>query len=141
MLRRNVLKGPQAAAIYTLKQKHRIRGLRERDNFIICDAGGGTVDLITYRVAKSDPLELVGSVPGTGDVCGSIFLNRKFEAYLEQRLGAYYTQRRSPRLEKALKEVRLKSQVTALSLVNLIKMARCVRNLRKRYVSSMRNIA
>jgi hypothetical protein len=35
--------------------------------FVICDAGGGTVDLVTYRIQNIDPLEIsrVGAAIGT----------------------------------------------------------------------------
>jgi hypothetical protein len=36
------------------------------DAFVICDAGGGTVDLISYEVTALDPLELKELIPGTG---------------------------------------------------------------------------
>ena len=37
------------------------------DAFVLCDAGGGTVDLISYEITKLDPLELRELVPGTGE--------------------------------------------------------------------------
>jgi hypothetical protein len=36
------------------------------DAFVICDAGGGTVDLISYEITKLVPLELKELVPGKG---------------------------------------------------------------------------
>lgn len=33
---------------------------------MLCDAGGGTVDLISYEVDSVDPLELKELVPGKG---------------------------------------------------------------------------
>jgi serine/threonine-protein kinase ATR len=33
---------------------------------VLCDAGGGTVDLISYEVDSVSPLELKELVPGTG---------------------------------------------------------------------------
>jgi hypothetical protein len=36
------------------------------DAFVLCDAGGGTVDLISYEVDSVTPLELKELVPGTG---------------------------------------------------------------------------
>ena len=41
--------------------------LKIGDAFVLCDAGGGTVDLISYEITKLDPtLELRELVPGTG---------------------------------------------------------------------------
>jgi hypothetical protein len=36
------------------------------DAFVLCDAGGGTVDLISYEITKKAPLELKELVPGKG---------------------------------------------------------------------------
>lgn len=40
--------------------------LKIGDAFILCDAGGGTVDLISYEITKIEPLELRELVKGTG---------------------------------------------------------------------------
>lgn len=58
------------------------------DTFVLCDAGGGTVDLISYTVTSLRPkLEINEVTPGTGSLCGSTFLNRRFEKFLEDKLG------------------------------------------------------
>jgi serine/threonine-protein kinase ATR len=53
--------------------------------FIVCDAGGNTVNLITYDVGIQDEdqrtfIEQIGE--GCGDFCGSNRLNRLFPEYL-----------------------------------------------------------
>lgn len=60
-----MIKEPEAAALNTM---HSLEvALRVGDAFVLCDAGGGTVDLITYEVVKLEPvLELRELVPGTG---------------------------------------------------------------------------
>ncbi|KAH8145140.1 uncharacterized protein LAJ45_10920 [Morchella importuna] len=78
---------PEAAAIYTLSAIQP-NNLRLGDNFVVCDAGGGTVDLITYKVTQLDPLQVEESAVGDGGLCGSTYLNRRFEEYLENRIGA-----------------------------------------------------
>lgn len=92
LLKRTVLcTEPEAAAIYTIKT---LRGsaqdqlLAVGDGFIICDMGGGTVDLITYRVAEFDPIVVEETTMGTGDQCGGSFIDRAFLRWLERRLGA-----------------------------------------------------
>lgn len=48
------------------------------------DAGGGTVDLISYSVAQLKPvLHIREAAKGSGHLCGSSFLNRIFRKYLE----------------------------------------------------------
>ncbi|KAF4636895.1 hypothetical protein G7Y89_g1184 [Cudoniella acicularis] len=78
---------PEAAAIYAL---HGLdpHGLKIGDSFVLCDAGGGTVDLISYTITQLRPiLKVREAAPGTGSLCGSTFLNRRFGEFLVQKLG------------------------------------------------------
>ena len=77
---------PEAAAVYTLKTIQP-SGLKVGDNFIVCDAGGGTVDLIAYKVTQASPLRVEESAVGTGGLCGSAFLNYRFEDHVKERIG------------------------------------------------------
>ncbi|KAI4748507.1 actin-like ATPase domain-containing protein [Aureobasidium sp. EXF-12298] len=79
---------PEAAAIYALKsmgQKQKL--LKVGDNFIVCDAGGGTVDLISYEIRSLSPLRLEESAIGHGALCGGVFLNMRFKNLVESRMG------------------------------------------------------
>ncbi|KAL8377885.1 hypothetical protein RB595_008528 [Gaeumannomyces hyphopodioides] len=78
---------PEAAAMYAL---HGLdpHGLNVGDSFVICDAGGGTVDLITYTITRLKPiLEVQEAAPGSGALCGSTFLNLRFANFLNAKLG------------------------------------------------------
>ncbi|KAF2994771.1 hypothetical protein E8E14_002828 [Neopestalotiopsis sp. 37M] len=77
---------PEAAAVYTLKAIQP-NHLNIGDNFIVCDAGGGTVDLIAYKIISLKPLRVEESAVGTGGLCGSAFLNYRFEEHVKTRLG------------------------------------------------------
>ncbi|KAK9417518.1 hypothetical protein AB5N19_00747 [Seiridium cardinale] len=77
---------PEAAAVYTLKAIQP-NHLNIGDNFIVCDAGGGTVDLIAYKIISLKPLRVEESAVGTGGLCGSAFLNYRFEEHVRSRLG------------------------------------------------------
>ncbi|KAI9747653.1 MAG: hypothetical protein M1815_004008 [Lichina confinis] len=77
---------PEAAAVYTLKAIQP-NHLKVGDNFVVCDAGGGTVDLISYRITQLSPLRVEESAVGTGGLCGSGFLNYRFEDHVRTRLG------------------------------------------------------
>lgn len=80
---------PEAAAIYSLDGIS-THTLKKDDTFVVVDAGGGTVDLISYTISKLEPsLELIEAAPGTGGLCGSSYLNRAFGELLEEKLGAY----------------------------------------------------
>ncbi|PSN60997.1 Hsp70 family protein [Corynespora cassiicola Philippines] len=81
---------PEAAAIYTLRL---MRGsvqddqLEVGDSFVVCDMGGGTVDLISYRISRTDPTTVEEITIGSGDQCGGSFVEREFISWLEDRLG------------------------------------------------------
>jgi molecular chaperone DnaK (HSP70) len=72
---------PEAAAIYTIKT---LRGTTQDhllaidDGFVICDMGGGTVDLISYRVAELLPTVVEEATIGTGHQCGGSSVDRAF---------------------------------------------------------------
>lgn len=76
----------EAAAVYALSAVQN-EDVHIGDVFVICDAGGGTVDLITYEVQSLTPLCFREVVPGSGGLCGAAFLNYGFEDLLKQRLG------------------------------------------------------
>ncbi|KAG8669583.1 hypothetical protein FPOAC2_08917 [Fusarium poae] len=78
---------PEAAAIYAL---HGLdpHGLKVGDTIVVVDAGGGTVDLISYTITGLKPiLEVQEAAPGSGALCGSTFLNMRFAKYLRGKLG------------------------------------------------------
>ncbi|SPQ27368.1 2cfcd31d-971b-4c83-a73a-d7a505bce594 [Thermothielavioides terrestris] len=77
---------PEAAAVYTLKAIQP-NNLKVGDNFIVCDGGGGTVDLIAYKIVSLRPIRVEESAVGTGGLCGSAFLNYRFEEHVKNRLG------------------------------------------------------
>jgi hypothetical protein len=61
--------------------------LKVGDTFVLCDAGGGTVDLISYTITKPSPkLEVKEAAAGTGALCGSTFLNRRFGEFITSKL-------------------------------------------------------
>ncbi|RCI08728.1 hypothetical protein L249_4681 [Ophiocordyceps polyrhachis-furcata BCC 54312] len=77
---------PEAAALYTLKQLSPSVLQRGR-KFVVCDAGGGTVDLISYEVTRVEKLEVKEVTEGTGGRCGSSMLNKRFRRFLKQTHG------------------------------------------------------
>lgn len=66
-----LIKEPEAAALYTVRSLD--FSVKPEDAFVICDAGGGTVDLVSYQVEAIVPtLQLKELVPGTGKIrCNS----------------------------------------------------------------------
>lgn len=79
---------PEAAAVYALR-KLEPHHLQEGNNIIILDAGGGTVDLVSYRIKQLKPfLQVEESGVCSGGKCGGVFLNRVFEDMLDKKLAA-----------------------------------------------------
>ncbi len=76
---------PEAAALATLYNNP--NPCKKGDVFIICDAGGGTVDLISYNVTRAAPVVMEEAVEGTGGLYGSIFIDEAFEKMSQRRLG------------------------------------------------------
>ncbi|PWW76339.1 actin-like ATPase domain-containing protein [Tuber magnatum] len=78
---------PEAAAVCCLKEIEP-NHLNIGDTFVVADCGGGTVDVISYTITKKSPkLEVVECVAGTGAVCGSTVLNKRFEELVRDRIG------------------------------------------------------
>ncbi|KAK3615377.1 hypothetical protein LTR56_026625 [Elasticomyces elasticus] len=78
---------PEAAAVYTL-QAIQPNHLKVGHNFVVIDAGGGTVDLISYTIRQLKPLRLEELAKGSGGFCGAAFLNVRFEQFVSNKLGA-----------------------------------------------------
>jgi molecular chaperone DnaK (HSP70) len=82
---------PEAAALSNFYDDRRYmqQRLAVNDTFVICDAGGGTVDLIAYRVIEctSSGLEIEEVMPGKGKLCGATFLDAAFEKLLLSHFG------------------------------------------------------
>ncbi|KAJ7619528.1 actin-like ATPase domain-containing protein [Roridomyces roridus] len=84
--RLKIITEPEAAAVHCahLTDLHQ---LRPGQNFIVCDAGGGTVDLAVYKIL-GDPtnLEIAEIALRSGASCGSLFLDLRFRALVEALL-------------------------------------------------------
>ena len=84
-----IVSEPEAAAQFvlaTLREKGR---LRKDEVFILLDAGGGTVDITTYKVTSdgAGPLRLQGEMaPPDGALCGSSFIAERYAASLRIKL-------------------------------------------------------
>ncbi|KAF9920602.1 Heat shock 70 kDa protein 12A, partial [Linnemannia zychae] len=78
---------PEAAALYC-KRSCKQYDLEDGDRFLICDAGGGTVDLIVYDIhMTSQGQHLSEVVKGHGASCGSMFIDMNFRDFLIQKFG------------------------------------------------------
>ncbi|TLS24218.1 hypothetical protein PpBr36_08383 [Pyricularia pennisetigena] len=76
---------PEAAALATLTET--ARKVDKGGIYIICDAGGGTVDLITYKIDQVKPIKMSEAIEGKGSLCGGAFIDAEFEKLCKDRLG------------------------------------------------------
>ncbi|EFR01012.1 hypothetical protein MGYG_04014 [Nannizzia gypsea CBS 118893] len=82
---------PEAAAIAALK-KTATDGLgasvQPGDGVLVCDCGGGTVDITTYLINKVDPvLSFEELCTGIGGKCGSTAIDRNLYSLMSRRFG------------------------------------------------------
>ncbi|KAL8792665.1 MAG: hypothetical protein Q9195_004725 [Heterodermia aff. obscurata] len=96
---------PEAAALKVLRDKNEDQAVKNGDCFVVCDAGGGTVDLISYQVVSLVPLQLEECAKGDGDKCGSVYLDLAFERHIrtlvgEEQYSAIHEKRRKRMLQE-----------------------------------------
>ncbi len=99
-----LIKEPEAAALYTMNSLG--CALYAGEAFVVCDAGGGTVDLISYEVVALTPnLQVKEFVPGSGGMCGSLGLNQRFEDAVKELVGhdVFFELRKKPGFDRAMK--------------------------------------
>ncbi|KAI9013758.1 hypothetical protein CLU79DRAFT_708537, partial [Phycomyces nitens] len=78
---------PEAAALYCKSMSDRFK-ITAGKQFLICDAGGGTVDLIVFESIQSKELmKLKEITTGQGRSCGSIFLDDNIRDIFKKRFG------------------------------------------------------
>lgn len=80
---------PEAAALYCERMCEQVN-LSRGDRMMICDAGGGTVDLIVFEVVDDHSKSvnrLKEVTKGMGESCGSVFLDHNFKLLIEEKLG------------------------------------------------------
>ncbi|KAM0241506.1 hypothetical protein ACHAP5_007545 [Fusarium lateritium] len=74
---------PEAAALASLFQRNSFPEIQKNESFVVCDAGGGTVDVISYEVVSEHPFKLEECVSGTGKLAGAFKIDQAFESYLK----------------------------------------------------------
>ncbi|TDZ33867.1 hypothetical protein C8035_v009232 [Colletotrichum spinosum] len=78
----DLVQEPEAAALASLFQHSSFPEIKPNESFIVCDAGGGTVDVISYTVTSERPFKLEECVPGDGKLAGAFHIDQAFEAHL-----------------------------------------------------------
>ncbi|KAH7012995.1 hsp70-like protein [Ilyonectria destructans] len=87
---------PEAAAHLSLKSSlHHTEDLVEQGTGVmVCDCGGGTVDITTYEITCVAPkLKLREICVGVGGKCGGTFVDRNLYKLMAERFGTAFTSR------------------------------------------------
>ncbi|KAM7191240.1 hypothetical protein V8F20_009418 [Naviculisporaceae sp. PSN 640] len=95
---------PEAAASYALRDLGLLSSQVNNNNpsethlseiqllgkqVIVCDAGGGTVDIVSYAIDQLQPcLRVSETTPPRGGLCGATSLDHRFLQLLRERLGS-----------------------------------------------------
>ncbi|KAM3421123.1 hypothetical protein BST61_g1536 [Cercospora zeina] len=89
-----LIREPEAAAVATvsyLTQGGSDDQIAVGDSIMVCDAGGGTVDITTYEITVISPkLIFKELLVGTGGKCGSTYIDREFIKWMEKKFGKSY---------------------------------------------------
>uniref|UniRef100_D8QFI8 Actin-like ATPase domain-containing protein n=1 Tax=Schizophyllum commune (strain H4-8 / FGSC 9210) TaxID=578458 RepID=D8QFI8_SCHCM len=84
--RLHIITEPEAAAVHCA-QLTDVHKLKPSQTFIVCDAGGGTVDLAVYRIIGTlANLEIAEMAARSGANCGSLFLDLRFRELVKTLL-------------------------------------------------------
>ncbi|GAA5914368.1 Hsp70 family protein [Sporobolomyces salmoneus] len=84
--RLQIITEPEAAAIHASTLASLVE-LRPSMSFLLCDAGGGTVDTAVYKlIGQLSALEIAEMCSRTGANSGSLFLDLRFEALVKSLL-------------------------------------------------------
>ncbi|KAK4198998.1 hypothetical protein QBC40DRAFT_282891, partial [Triangularia verruculosa] len=77
---------PEAAAIATFTTIKGRHDIKVGTTITVVDAGGGTVDLISYQIVDTKRFAAKEAVEGTGALCGAIFLDQEFEMLVREHI-------------------------------------------------------
>ncbi|KAG2143858.1 actin-like ATPase domain-containing protein [Suillus cothurnatus] len=84
--RLRIITEPEAAAVHCARLTD-LHKLKPNQNFMICDAGGGTVDLAVYKIiGQMSNLEIAEMCARSGANCGSLFLDLRFRELVKTLL-------------------------------------------------------
>ncbi|KAJ8060112.1 hypothetical protein OCU04_011722 [Sclerotinia nivalis] len=85
---------PEAAAIATLKEYAKSDALNPiscDENILICDCGGGTIDITTYTIQQVQPYLIFDELcVGIGGKCGATYIDRNLYSLLSKRFGSAF---------------------------------------------------
>ncbi|KAK4554470.1 hypothetical protein LTR86_008324 [Recurvomyces mirabilis] len=92
----NIISEPEAGAIAALHKYTHPSSLNKPqvgESIMICDCGGGTVDITTYMITDTTPrLEFREVCVGIGAKCGATYVDRNLHKLMRQRFGQAFNE-------------------------------------------------
>ncbi|KAG2203902.1 hypothetical protein INT47_007485 [Mucor saturninus] len=81
---------PEAAAMFYTKDPYFVEKFPKKKiiRALVCDAGGGTVDMATYEMIKDNTgndYSINEKTPGSGGICGASFLDDNFRVLIKKK--------------------------------------------------------
>ncbi|KAJ6155810.1 hypothetical protein N7470_006376 [Penicillium chermesinum] len=89
----NMITEPEAAALATFSSfsNNLAHVMKAGESVLICDCGGGTVDIVTYLITQVQPVFKFEEVLiGTGGKCGSSYIDRNFHRWMSETFGSAF---------------------------------------------------
>lgn len=84
--RLTLISEPEAAALYC-QMNCKEFNLTDKQQFLICDAGGGTVDLVVFEISGNGPDRTLKEITtARGENCGSTFVDLNMRRLLKERI-------------------------------------------------------
>ncbi|KAJ5701815.1 actin-like ATPase domain-containing protein [Penicillium malachiteum] len=74
-------------ALSTMRDHTGKSHLKTGDGVLVCDCGGGTVDMASFLISDHNPLVYHELVPSSGKLCGSTSVDREFYKLMRERFG------------------------------------------------------
>ncbi|KAF9442465.1 hypothetical protein P691DRAFT_681457, partial [Macrolepiota fuliginosa MF-IS2] len=86
MQRIHFLSEAEAAMIYAMDSGYINSWIQPGKDILLCDAGGGTIDLTAYTITRKQPLQVKERLASQCIVAGAVFINQQARRHLSERL-------------------------------------------------------
>ncbi|PGH05456.1 hypothetical protein GX51_02980 [Blastomyces parvus] len=85
---------PEAAALAAFETNPGQKAnsiFKVNNNVVVVDIGGGTIDIITYKVCQTDPLKIGEACTGTSAKCGATMIDRELHRLMGEKYGSAFS--------------------------------------------------
>ncbi|KLJ07402.1 hypothetical protein EMPG_17132 [Blastomyces silverae] len=64
---------------------------KANNNVVVVDIGGGTIDIITYKIVQTNPLKVTEACTGTSAKCGATMIDRELHRLMGEKYGSAFS--------------------------------------------------